>query len=270
MTPLSARPLGNTGIQVSPLGLGTVKIGRDQGLKYPNRFKLPSDREIRALFEEARTLGINFIDTAPAYGTSEEKIGKLLPDRQDWIIGTKVGEEFSAGDSHFDFSGAHTRESVERSLRRLKSDYLDLVLIHSDGNDMEILEHTDCLESLMRLKEEGLIRAVGMSTKTVEGGKRALALSDIAMVTYNSSHTEESPVIDLARRTGKAIIVKKALNSGHIAHEPGGNELALEFVLSKAGVSSVIVGTINPSHLRSNAHAAANCQAESASNPAPG
>ena len=97
MIPLSARPLGNTGIQVSPLGLGTVKIGRDQGLKYPNRFKLPSDREIRALFEEARTLGINFIDTAPAYGTSEEKIGKLLPDRQEWIIGTKVGEEFNAG-----------------------------------------------------------------------------------------------------------------------------------------------------------------------------
>jgi len=250
--------------------LGTVKIGRDQGLKYPNRFKLPSDHEIRALFEEAKTLGINFIDTAPAYGTSEEKIGKLLLDRQDWIIGTKVGEEFSAGESDFDFSGAHTRESVERSLRRLKTDYLDVVLIHSDGNDLDILEHTDCLESLMRLKEGGLIRAVGMSTKTVEGGKRALALSDVAMVTYNSSHTEDSSVIDLARRTGKAIIVKKALNSGHIARERRGNELALEFVLSKAGVSSVIVGTINPVHLRSNAHAAANCQTESASNPAPG
>ena len=80
-----------------------------------------------------------------------------------------MGEEFSAGESHFDFSGAHTRESIERSLRRLKTHYLDLVLIHSDGNDLEILEHTDCLESLMRLKEEGLIRAVGMSTKTVEG-----------------------------------------------------------------------------------------------------
>ncbi|MEC8588334.1 MAG: aldo/keto reductase, partial [Pseudomonadota bacterium] len=48
--------------------------------------------------------------------------------RQDWVIGTKVGEEFSAGKSHFDFSGAHTRDSVERSLRRLKTDYLDLVL----------------------------------------------------------------------------------------------------------------------------------------------
>ena len=170
MTPLSPRPLGNTGIKVSPLGLGTVKIGRDQGLKYPNRFKLPPDHEILALFREARTLGINFIDTAPAYGASEEKIGKLLPDRQDWVIGTKVGEEFSAGKSHFDFSGAHTRDSVERSLRRLKTDYLDLVLIHSDGNDLHILENTDCLESLMRMKEEGLIRAVGMSTKSVEGG----------------------------------------------------------------------------------------------------
>ena len=109
-----------------------------------------------------------------------------------------------------------------------------------------------------------------MSTKTVEGGKRALALSDIAMVTYNSSHTEDSSVIDLARRTGKAIIVKKALNSGRIAREPGGNELALEFVMNKAGVSSVIVGTINPLHLRSNAIAVANFQAEGSSNPAPG
>ena len=270
MTPLSARPLGNTGIKVSPLGLGTVKIGRDQGLKYPNRFKLPPDQKVLALFEEARALGINFIDTAPAYGASEEKIGKLLPDRQDWVIGTKVGEEFSSGKSHFDFSGTHTRKSVERSLRRLKTDYLDLVLIHSDGNDLHILENTDCLESLMRMKEEGLIRAVGMSTKSVEGGKRTLALSDIAMVTYNSSHTEESPVIDLAQRTGKAIIVKKALNSGHIAREPGENELALEFVLSKAGVSSVIVGTINPFHLRSNARAVATFQAENSSNPAPG
>ena len=154
MNLMSPRPLGNTGIQVSPLGLGTVKIGRDQGLKYPNRFKLPSDHEILALFEEARTVGINLIDTAPAYGASEEKIGKLLPDRQDWVIGTKVGEEFSFGESHFDFSGAHTRESIERSLRRLKTDYLDLVLIHSDGNDLEILEHTDCPEVLMRMKEE--------------------------------------------------------------------------------------------------------------------
>ena len=269
MTPLSARPLGNTGIKVSPLGLGTVKFGRDQGLKYPNRFKLPPDHEILALFEEARTLGINFIDTAPAYGTSEEKIGKLLPDRQNWVIGTKVGEEFRAGESQFDFSGAHTRDSVKRSLRRLKTDYLDLVLIHSDGSDLHILESTDCLESLMRMKEEGLIRAVGMSTKSVEGGKRTLALSDIAMVTYNSSHTKESPVIDLAQRIGKAIIVKKALNSGHIAREPGGNELALEFVLSKAGVSSVVVGTINPAHLRSNASAAASFQAKNSSNPAP-
>ena len=92
LDPLVSKTAGEHRHQVSPLGLGTVKIGRDQGLKYPNRFKLPSDREIRALFEEARTLGINFIDTAPAYGTSEEKIGKLLPDRQDWIIGTKVGE----------------------------------------------------------------------------------------------------------------------------------------------------------------------------------
>ena len=270
MNNLSARPLGDTGIRVSPIGLGTVKFGRDKGLKYPNRFNLPFDSAIVALFEEAKTLGINFIDTAPAYGTSEERIGKLLPNRQDWIIGTKVGEEFGANGSHFDFSGNHTRKSIERSLRRLRTNYLDLVLIHSNGDDIEILEKTDCLETLMRMKEKGLIRAVGMSTKTAAGGKRALTLSDVAMVTYNSSHTDEGTVIDLAHHTGKAVIVKKALHSGHLAKQSGGNELALEFVLSRAGVSSIIVGTINPIHLRSNALAAARFQAEDLANPAPG
>ena len=268
MSALPTRPLGDTGIEVSSIGLGTVKFGRDKGLKYPKHFNLPMDGEIVALLEEAKTLGINFIDTAPAYGTSEEQIGRLLPNRPDWIIGTKVGEEFSAEGSHFDFSGDHTRKSIERSLRRLQTDYLDLVLIHSNGDDLHILENTDCLESLMRMKEKGLIRAVGMSTKTVAGGKRTLALSDVAMVTYNSSHTEESPVIDLAQRTGKAIIVKKAMNSGHIARQSGGNKSALEFVLRKAGVSCIIIGTINPYHLRSNAHVAASFQAEHSTNPA--
>ena len=77
-------------------------------------------------------------------------------------------------------------------------------------------------------------------------------------------------MIDLAQRIGKAIIVKKALKQRTHAREPGGNELALEFVLSKAGVSSVVVGTINPVHLRSNASAAASLQAENFSSPAPG
>lgn len=134
------RPLGNTGLIVSPLGLGTVKLGRDQGVKYPNGFTIPDDAAARALLDQARALGINLIDTAPAYGVSEQRLGPLLRgQREDWVIVSKVGEEFDNGQSRFDFSPAHTRLSVERSLQRLETDRIDLVLVHSDGNDVAIL-----------------------------------------------------------------------------------------------------------------------------------
>ena len=152
------RELGDTGLTVSALGLGTVKIGRDQGVKYPTPFSIPDDDAVRDLLARARELGINLIDTAPAYGRSEERLGQLLRDRQDWVIVSKVGEEFSDGDSHFDFSPAHTRASVERSLRRLNTDYLDCVLIHSDGNDLDVLR-SGALETLEEMKQAGLIRA---------------------------------------------------------------------------------------------------------------
>ena len=64
------RPLGNTGLTVSALGLGTVKIGRDKGVKYPNGFTIPDDKAVSDLLAQARDLGINLIDTAPAYGSS--------------------------------------------------------------------------------------------------------------------------------------------------------------------------------------------------------
>jgi aryl-alcohol dehydrogenase-like predicted oxidoreductase len=98
------RPLGNTGLIVSPLGLGTVKLGRDQGVKYPNGFTIPDDAAARALLDQARALGINLIDTAPAYGVSEQRLGPLLRgQREDWVIVSKVGEEFENGQSRFDF-----------------------------------------------------------------------------------------------------------------------------------------------------------------------
>ena len=100
---LQKRALGQSGIMVSCLGLGTVKFGRNQEVKYPRNFSLPSDNMILNLLDQAEDLGINFLDTAPAYGSSEQRIGRLLTLRQDWIICTKVGEEFVTGKSFFDF-----------------------------------------------------------------------------------------------------------------------------------------------------------------------
>ncbi|MFV3325357.1 aldo/keto reductase [Pseudomonas sp. NY15372] len=249
------RPLGSTGLKVSPLGLGTVKLGRDQGVKYPNGFTIPGDDEARLLLAQARELGINLIDTAPAYGRSEERLGPLLRGQRDhWVIVSKVGEEFDNGQSHFDFSAAHTRLSVERSLRRLETDHLELVLVHSDGNDVQILEQQGVYQTLAELKQEGKILGYGLSGKTVEGGLKALEQGDCAMVTYNLNEQAERPVLDYAAEHGKAILVKKALASGHICLAPGVDpvQASFELLFAHPGVSSAIVGTINPLHLAHN------------------
>ncbi|MCK9816273.1 aldo/keto reductase [Pseudomonas sp. MAFF 302046] len=249
------RPLGNTGLQVSPLGLGTVKLGRDQGVKYPNGFQIPGDDEARMLLKLARDLGINLIDTAPAYGRSEERLGPLLRgQRQDWVIVSKVGEEFSNGLSQHDFSAQHTRASVERSLQRLETDVIDLVLVHSDGNDLAILDDGEVYQTLAALKREGKIRGFGFSGKTVEGGLKALEQGDCAMVTYNLNEQSERAVIDYAARHGKAILVKKALASGHVCLNPGVDPVraSFELLFDQPGVASAIVGTINPLHLAHN------------------
>lgn len=251
------KEIGQTGIVVSPLGLGTVKFGRNQGVKYPTSFELPSDAAALDLMALAQDLGINLLDTAPAYGTSETRLGPLLAGRRhDWVICTKVGEEFDEGVSRFDFSAAHTRFSIERSLRRLNTDYLDLVLVHSDGNDLDVLAQ-EVYPALEQCKDAGLIRSFGFSGKTVAGGIQALERGDCAMVTFNLSEQAERPVLDHALSHGKGILVKKALASGHLCQEgedPIGK--GFELVFSHPAVASAIVGTINPEHLKHNIMAA--------------
>ena len=254
------RPLGSTGLNVSPLGLGTVKLGRDQGVKYPNGFRIPDDAQARELLALARNLGINLIDTAPAYGVSEERIGPLLAgQREDWVIVSKVGEEFENGQSRFDFSAAHTRFSVERSLQRLRTDRIEMVLVHSNGDDLHILREEAVYQTLADLKREGKILAFGLSGKTPEGGLLALEAGDCAMVTYNLNVQAERPVIDYAAAHGKAILVKKALASGHLCLAPGEDPVrrSFELLFGHPGVSAAIIGTINPKHLADNVATAA-------------
>ncbi len=249
------RPLGDTGLMVSPLGLGTVKLGRDQGVKYPAGFTIPDDAEARRLLALARDLGINLIDTAPAYGRSEERLGPLLRgQRQDWVIVSKVGEEFEAGQSRFDFSPAHARRSVERSLERLETDFIDLVLVHSDGNDLAILQDSGVYETLAELKRAGKICGFGLSGKTVEGGLLALERGDCAMVTYNLNEQGEKPVLDYALQHGKGILIKKGLASGHACLGAGIDPVraSFELIFGHPGVTSAIIGTINPLHLSHN------------------
>ncbi|MGK2915225.1 MAG: aldo/keto reductase [Porticoccaceae bacterium] len=258
---LPRRPLGDTGMDVSILGLGTVKLGRNQGVKYPRDFHLPDDRAAARLLALAKNLGINLIDTAPAYGSSEERLGSLLKgQRHHWLICTKVGEEFVGGKSVFDFTPEHLRASVERSLQRLQTDVVDIVLVHSDGNDAAIIRQFGTLDALAELKRAGKLRAFGMSTKTVAGGILAAERSDVVMVTYNLREAADLPVIDYCERHCKGVLIKKALASGHlVSSDKGADPVADSFrlILAHGGVSSIIVGTIDPAHLSVNVASAA-------------
>lgn len=248
------RALGSTGIDVSVLGLGTVKIGRNQQVKYPSGFELPDDSSVIELFELARSLGINFIDTAPAYGSSEQRLGELLPNRDEWVIVTKVGEIFENAESRFDFSYDYTMQSVASSLRKLKRDVIDVVLVHSDGDDMRIIQNEAVFDALETLKSKGMIKAYGMSSKTVEGGSWVVENCDVVMATANLNYDEERPVLELAEKLNKGVIIKKGLQSGHVDSASGGSGVDASFkhILSLPGVSSMIVGTINQSHLHDN------------------
>lgn len=252
------RTIGETGIEVSAIGLGTVKLGRDQGVKYPEQFSIPDDRTASELLTTARSLGINLIDTAPAYGNSEQRLGALLHDQRDhWVICSKVGEEFENGESRYDFSPEHTKFSIERSLRYLNCDVIDLVLVHSDGSDLEIINSLGTLEALTDLKRAGKIRGFGMSTKSLSGGVAAAALCDALMVTYNLGQQEEIAILDECQRLGTSVLLKKVLASGHLAQDyPDPVQASMNLIFQHPATTSAIIGTINPQHLSANVAAA--------------
>ncbi|GAB4142659.1 MAG: aldo/keto reductase [Planctomycetaceae bacterium] len=245
---MQSRQLGRTGLSVSPVGFGAFKIGRNQGIKYPSGYDLPSEQDVSILLNRVLDAGIRYIDTAPAYGLSEKRIGKAIGHRRaEFTLSTKVGETFENGRSTYDFSAKAIRESVQRSLKRLQTDILDAVFLHSDGNDLKILNETEAVSTLVSLKEQGLIRAVGLSGKTIEGARSALEWADVLMVEYHLEDISHSELLSEAHKAGIGIVVKKGLAAGRIApHE------AIPFVLKNPAVTSLVIGGLNINHLREN------------------
>ena len=232
-------------LDVSPIGLGTVKFGRNTDVKYPRPFDLPSMNELQNLLASASSLRINLIDTAPAYSESEQRLGQLLSgQRHNWYVSTKVGESYD-GRSSFDFTAEHTRSSVENSLRRLRTDYLDIVLVHCDDEDLKALQSTDVIAELRSMQNHGFIRYIGASTKTLPGGYFAIENTDLIMVPGES---DQIPLLENADLKNKPALVKKALQSGH-SMDIRGN---LEAVLAYPSVASVIIGSINQKHVKEN------------------
>ena len=203
-------------MRVSLLGLGSMKFGRTEGLRYPTGEAPPTLTELATLLAQARELGVNLIDTAPACGVSEERLGELpRAQRQHWVLCTKVGESFVSGRSCFDFSAAQTRASVQRSPQRLRTSYLDIVLIHSDGNDTAIIEDGGAFDALAQLQRQGLVRAYGMSHKTVTGAALAVERCDVVMAPLNLAQRAELDVIVSAPKHGCGVLIKRPFDSGN-------------------------------------------------------
>jgi len=239
------RPLGRTGLLVSPIGLGTTKLGRNTDVKYPRPFDLPSDKQVQELLDTGLVLGVTLIDTAPAYGESEQRLGPFIAAHRDrLVVCTKCGEQYGNGRSSYDFSAPAIVTSVEKSLRRLKTDVLDILLLHSNGQDIEILLQSDALEALGRLKKTGKIRAMGISAKTEAGILEACRALDVVMAPFSQRDPSLANALMKAHEAGLGVLTIKGLSSGHLEARP-----AIEFVLRQPFIDALILGTIDPAHL---------------------
>ena len=194
---------GQTSFSVSRLGLGTVKFGRNEGLRYPD-FPIPDQRTVESLIDRAFELGINLLDTANAYGRSEAILGKILGARRsDWILSTKAGEFFDGTRSEYCFEPARLERSLMQSLNDLQTDYLDIFLLHCGPKDFQTLSRDDVQEWLHSLKDRGISRCVGASTNSSAATRLAIASLDCVMVTYNSNDQAKRGLIEAAISNGK-------------------------------------------------------------------
>lgn len=156
--------IGSTGLFVNPLGLGTNAVGGH------NIFPNLNDETGKDMVRTAINNGIDFLDTAFTYGIgrSEELIGEVLKEtkkRNEVILASKGSHKFIDGQVTMDNSPAYLRETVENSLRRLQTDYIDLFYIHFPD---ESTPKAEAVGALQRLKEEGKIRAIGVSNFTLD------------------------------------------------------------------------------------------------------
>jgi aryl-alcohol dehydrogenase-like predicted oxidoreductase len=224
------RELGKTGITVSEIGLGTWQIGGPYRLGGRQiGWGDIDDRTAREVLKSAVDSGITFFDTADVYGGghSEELIGETLGSvRDEIVISSKVGNrEGPDGGAAKDFSRAWIREGCEASLRRLKSDYIDVYHLHSPPSEFEYSE--EVVGTLEELRREGKIRSYGISIlppgrgmrpsdfgmQVLESGRRC----DFFQVVYNMLEREaEEYLLPACAERGVGVIVRVPFQSGFL------------------------------------------------------
>lgn len=288
------RKLGKTGLEVSEIGFGAWGIGGptdDGGFSYGKTDDEVSKKALRCAYDA----GVNFYDTSDiyGYGHSEKLIGEALGDvRNKIIIASKVG--YLRHDGPHDFSEDHIRKSVEGSLKRLNTDYIDVYQLHSPP--LEEIRSGNAQVILEKLKDEGLIKAVSVSLRNPADGLDAVKAGfESIQVNLNmiDHRAIENGLLDLAMKNEVGIIARTPLSYGFLTgsiknlqfgkedhrsewseeqlkrwadapdlfsfvnkgHNRTPAQLALKFCLSFDAVSTTIPGMLTCAHVEENTKA---------------
>lgn len=266
---MERRVLGGTGMEVSVLGFGGSEIG----------YEGVDAATVGRLLGGALDAGLNVIDTAECYLESEELVGRAVSHRRDeFHLFTKCGH--ASGLPHADWTPALITASVERSLKRLRTDRLDLVQLHSCSAD--VLREGGVIDALRRARDEGKTRFVGYSG---DGADALYAVECGAFDTLQTSvNVADQQALELtlphARERGMGVIAKRPVANAVWRHESRPEDeyvrpywervrrldydflkrgvgeavgTALRFTLSVPGVHTAIVGTTRPGRWRENA-----------------
>jgi len=281
---IMTRALGRTGADVTILGYGAMELrGQPRGPEI-------TDEDAGRLLNAVLDGGINLIDTSPDYGRSEELIGTYLSHRRDeFFLASKCGCPIETpADAPppypHDYSKQNVRAAVERSLRRLRTDRLDLVQVHMSPS-VATLDENGTIEELNDLRAEGKVRFIGMSGILPNlPGHIAMNVFDAFQIPYSAVQRDHENLITEAVDTGAGTLIRggaargaaseeKNWSNGPLTQEPGlgqrnwetsgvedlineagigRQEFILRFTLSHPGLSTTIVGTANPAHLAGN------------------
>lgn len=258
------RTLGRTGLTVSELSFGAVEIGMDYGIAAAGDHKRPDGAEAERLLHRVLDLGINYIDTARAYGESEAVIGRVLAGRrQDYVLCTKVLPLETAQE---------LEASVAESLRQLRTGYADILMIHSAPQTS--IEQGATAGHLLRLKERGWFRFLGASVYGEEAALAAIqsGVFDCLQIAYSVlDRRAEARVIPAAQTAGVGLVARSVVLKGALTHryqflpeplaalknavrtlEQSGialPELAYRYALDRAVPQTALVGTGNVAEL---------------------
>jgi aryl-alcohol dehydrogenase-like predicted oxidoreductase len=209
---LPTRKLGHQGLEVSALGLGCMGMSQSYGT--------PDDQESIATLHRALELGVTFLDTAEVYGpfTNEELLGRALEGRRDRVVlATKFGFRFQGNQlSGTDSRPAHIREVAEASLRRLRTDRIDLLYQHRVDPDVPI---EDVVGAMARLVEEGKVRFLGLSEAGETTIRRAHAVHPLSALQSEYSLWErnlERDVLPVLRELGIGLVPFSPLGRGFL------------------------------------------------------